>query len=40
MLAGGYLSKEYYTDDDHGTPVFGGDDCLKKAYDFAGTLKR
>lgn len=39
VSAGGRLSKDYYTEDGYGTPVFCGKDCLKKAFIFALTLK-
>lgn len=40
LAAGGSWNEEMYTEEGYGTPEFFGDDCLKKAYEFALTLKQ
>ena len=37
--AGGSFSEDYYTEEGYGTPVFNGEGCLEKAYNFSQTIK-
>ena len=37
---GGELSDDYYTDENHFTPLFNGDNAFENAYNYSQTLKK